>query len=352
MMANIKTTIRSLALTSPFFLAPMEAVNCASFRVLCKRRGAGLVFTDMIDADIFMQKVNEIGSEQAVRLLVNPQEDERPLVIQLGGANSENLLKTITILEPYADVFDYNVGCPLPYMLAKKGGVYLMKHPTQLYKIISAMRQAIKKPFITKIRSGWDNESKNAVEIAVELERIGVDAITVHARTKVQKYQDRADWPLVRKVKEAIHIPLILSGDVTNSYMAHMAFSHTKCDFIMCARGAMNNPSIFRQLNDDLLEKTENGFQLKKTAPPKPNATYNKKSSDVIRDFHEFVELYAEREHRNKISELQDHAIWAIREAKNSSILVGKIRDATDEKQLIKIVSQVCFFHDEFGSTR
>ena len=325
--------IKDLELENPFILAPMEAVNCASFRLLCKKRGAGLVFTDMIDADKFIEFLQETSKEEAVSKYINPQSKERPLCIQIGGGKIETLLETARVVSKYCDMIDYNVGCPLGYMLGKKGGVYLMKHPEQLKKIVTALRKEIKLPFSVKIRSGWDPKSINAVEVSKMLEEVGVDAITVHGRTRKELYRKRADWKLVREVKEAVKVPVILSGDVTNPYMAHMAFIHTKCDFVMVARGAMNNPSIFKHLNDYSKEYNEN-----KTEPSKPSTTYEKRKEEVILDFEEFLELYNKVEKRYRFSELQDHAIWSVREAKNNSLLKQEIINSKTEQELIEIV--------------
>lgn len=326
--------ISNLTFNNPFFLAPMEAVNCASFRVLCRRRGASLVYTDMIDADIFAGFLQNNSKKEAIKKFVNPQPDEKPLSIQLGGSDLDNLKATIGVVQKHATLIDYNVGCPLGYMLGKKGGVYLQKHPDQLVKKVFELRQAIHKPFTVKIRSGWDESTINAVEVSKQLEQLGVDAIAIHPRTRKQRYQKRADWPLVRKVKENTSIPIILSGDVTNTYMAYMAFAHTKCDYVMCARGAKANPSLFTQL--------VNWYKTKEQ-PQKPETLYVKTRENAIKDFEEFLKLYKERENRYKFSELQDHAIWTASGCLGASRVKQRLLAAKKEEQLARIIGMVKF---------
>jgi tRNA-dihydrouridine synthase B len=327
---------------NPFFLAPMEAVNCASFRVLCRRRGASAVYTDMIDADIFMEDAMKSGKESAVKRFVNPQSEEAPLAVQLGGAKIDNLCSAAEILQNHAAFIDYNAGCPLSYMLGKKGGVYLSKHPDQLYKIIKAMRLAITIPFTVKIRAGWDDATKNAPEVAKQLELLGVDAIAIHPRTRKQLYSERADWPLARKVKESVKVPVILSGDVTNTYMAHMAFLHTKCDFMMCARGAKNNPSLFSHL--------DRYWKGKREQPQKPLTLYDKKEGEPQKDFEEFLRLYSQRESRNSLTEIRDHALWTSRECANSDSVKQQLMSARDADEILSIIKRISFNRRMYSS--
>jgi|GEM_PF-380077 len=319
--------------SNPYFLAPMEAVNCASFRVLCKRRGAGLIYTDMIDADTFIEYKNEHSAEEAIKIIANPQKEEEPLVIQLGGRDLNHLKETITILEPHAAIFDINLGCPLGYMLGKKGGVYLQKHPEQLKPWLEELRAHCKKPLMIKIRSGWDEQSINAVEVAKLAEEIGIDAVAVHPRTRKQRAQGAADWKLVKKVKEAIKIPVILSGDVTGPESAKNAFKTTGADYIMIARGAKANPSVFTQLNNP----------EEYTLDRSKKRRYNKYQVNPIKDFTDWLDLYNTIEHRHKISEIQDHALWTASECDNNKETTQAIKEAKTEEEIKKIIIKIQF---------
>ncbi len=325
--------IRHFKLKNPFFLAPMEAVNCTSFRILCLRRGAGLVFTDLIDADEFTDFTKENSKSEAIKKFINPQKEDHPLAIQLAGSKIENLIFTINSLENYCELFDFNIGCPLGKILGKKAGCYLMKHPQNLYKIISELRKSTTKPLTVKLRSGWDDNSINAIEIAKELEKLGVDAITIHARTKTQGYQKHSDWNLVKKLKETISIPVILSGDVFNAYDAKLAFEKTNCDFIMIGRGAKANPSIFSQLQNYKTSKKPNVTTI----------TYNKFEVNPIKDFKEWLQLYKEIENRNNFSEIKDHALWTSIECKNNKEIKQKLIRSQSEEELINIINSLEF---------
>jgi len=325
--------IGNITPTSRYFLAPMEAVNCASFRVLCKRRGAGLIYTDMIDADKFIEYAKEFSNEDAIKVIANPQPEEQPLVIQLGGRNLDNLKQTMDILLPYAKIFDINLGCPLGYMLGKKGGCYLQKHVDQLRPWLKELRAHCKIPLTIKIRAGWDKSSINAIEVSKIAEQVGIDAIAIHPRTRKQRYQENADWFLVKRIKQVVKIPVILSGDVTNLDSSIKATNKTGADYIMIARAAKNNPSIFEQLNNP---------KKYKTIPGKLR-TYNKYQIDPIQDFKDWLKLYNGLETRHKISEIQDHALWTSSECVGHKEIVQEIKAADTEEQILKLVSGLTY---------
>jgi len=316
-------TIGSYTPEGRFFLAPMEGVTRTPFRILCRRRGASLVTTDMIDADTFCGIADVRGVQAAIREQIDPHEEDAPLAIQLGGSNPETLVRAARILEPYAVIIDLNAGCPIGKTFGAGGGCTLMRDPERLYAIVEALREAIENPFTVKLRKGWD--SPQAVEIAQELERLGVDGITIHPRTRDQRYSDRADWAYAREVKEAVRIPITLSGDVTNATSAKEAFKTSGCDFIMIGRAARQHPSVFRHLDHDT------GI-----------GRYGKSGVEPIEDFEEWLELY-HRFERYRLSEIRDHALWSVSEAENAKELKRAINDTRDEGGIVTSVRAARF---------
>lgn len=303
-------------------LAPMEGVNCASFRVLCKRYGAGLIYTDMVDTKQFLEILKENGDEEeTVRKIINPQKDEAPLTIQIGSGEPEDTAVVTQILNKYAARIDLNVGCPLGYMLGRKGGSYMLKHPKKLEQVFSAIVDNATVPVTAKIRSGWSDEEKNAPEIAQLLEGLGAEAIAIHARTRKQRYMARADWDMITKVKQSVSVPVIGNGDVLSGARAVTMLGQTKCDAVMVGRGAQGNPHIFTQINAAL-----RGERYEET-------TWQERCIS----FKEFLRLYEEREQRNKLSELQDHAGWWVTGEKKADSLRAKIRSTKNVEELKKV---------------
>ena len=300
-----------------FFLAPMEGVTRTPFRILCRRRGAALVTTDMIDADTFCGIADVRGVEQAIREQIDPR-DEDALVIQLGGSDPTTLVRAAQILEEYAVIIDLNAGCPTGKTFEKGGGCTLMKEPERLYRIVRALRRTLRKPFTVKLRKGWD--SPQAVGIARELESLGVDGITIHPRTREQRYSDRADWAYAADVKRAVRIPVTLSGDITDVRSAREASRISGCDYFMIGRAARANPSIFEDL--------QSGIDTGKTAD---------------RSERDFAEWYALCGHAPKRAELKERAIWTVSGAANAKELKRAISTCDDPEAIRALVHEARF---------
>ena len=253
----MRLKIGTVELENNVILGPMAGVTDLPFRLLCREQGAGLVCMEMVSA-----KAVFYGNRNTKELLqVNP--GERPVSLQLFGSDPEILSDIAARLEegPY-DLFDLNMGCPVPKVVKNGEGSALMKDPKLVERILSSMVRALKKPVTVKIRKGFNDESVNAVEIARIAEGCGAAAVAVHGRTREQYYSGKADWEIIRQVKEAVSIPVIGNGDVDSPEAAKRMLAETGCDGVMVARGAKGNPWIFKRITEYL----ETG-----RIPPKPS---------------------------------------------------------------------------------
>ncbi len=236
--------IGNVQMENPFVLAPMAGVTDLPFRTLCKEQGAGLICMEMVSAKAisFHNKNTEALME------IDPS--EHPVSLQLFGSEPELMAEVAKSIEerPF-DILDINMGCPVPKVVNNGEGSALLKNPDLIVEIVKKVSSAIKKPLTVKVRIGFENEPVDIVEIAKRVEDAGAAAIAVHGRTRQQYYSGVADWDAIRRVKEAVSIPVIGNGDVDSPQKAEALIKETGCDAVMIGRAVRGNPWIFREMN-------------------------------------------------------------------------------------------------------
>jgi len=233
-------------LSSHLILAPMSGITDYPFRRLAKEMGCGLVVAGLVSAEGLIRKG---------RSFLRIEEDEHPIAVQLFGSNPGVLARAAAIAETMgADAVDINMGCPAQQVVDAGAGVDLMRSPERVRKILTEVRKTVKIPLTIKIRSGWDREHINAVEISKMAQDCGADSVALHPRTQAQGFGGSADWNLIGEVRKALQIPVVGNGDVRTPFLARKMVEETGCDGVMIGRGALGNPWIFRRGNGELSE--------------------------------------------------------------------------------------------------
>ena len=286
-----KLTIGNVTLENNVILAPMAGVTDLPFRLICREMGAALVCMEMVSAKAIYY--NNKNTEELLK--VHP--GELPASLQLFGSDPKILSEMAARIEerPYSFI-DLNMGCPVPKVVNNGEGSALMKNPKLVEEILTAMVKAVQKPVTIKIRKGFNDDNVNAVEIAKIAEACGVRAVAVHGRTREQYYSGKADWDVIRKVKEAVKIPVIGNGDVDSPQKARQLLDETGCDGVMIGRGAQGNPWIFRQ--------TVHFLQTGELLPPPSNA---EKREVILR--HAAMEEECKGEY-TAVREMRRHLSW------------------------------------------
>ena len=311
--------IGPVVIDPPVALGPMAGVTDLPFRILCKEQGCGLVCTEMVSAKAMFY------GNKGTDLLLKTVPSEHPIAVQLFGSDPQLMADMAKRLEelPF-DIIDINMGCPVPKVVNNGEGSSLMKNPVLAGKIIQAVASAVKKPVTVKIRRGWNEALQNAELLARIAEESGAAAITVHGRTREQYYSGKADWDCIRRVKEAVSIPVIGNGDVTGAETAAAMFEQTGCDGVMAARAARGNPWIFREIREALAGK-----------PITPKPSFSERRDMILRHARMQTEQFGE--HMGML-QMRKQVAWYTAGCPHSSDLrraVNAVETLEDLKKLL-----------------
>ncbi len=311
--------IGNIELTNPLILAPMAGVTDLPFRLLCKEQGAGLVCMEMISAKAIA--FHNRNTEKLMQI----DSGERPVSLQLFGSDPEIISEIAKSIEerPF-DILDINMGCPVPKIVGNGEGSALMKNPKLVEQIVSMTVKAIKKPVTIKIRKGFDDNHVNAVEIAKIAEASGAAAVAVHGRTREQYYSGKADWEIIRQVKEAVRIPVLGNGDVDSPVRAKELFEETGCDGIMIGRAARGNPWLFGQI-----------LAYLETGTLKPHPSMEEVRQMMLR--HARMQIDCKGDYTG-IREMRKHISWYTAGYPHSAKLRAQINSVESLKELEELI--------------
>jgi tRNA-dihydrouridine synthase B len=316
--------IGNVEIKNQVVLAPMAGVGNSAFRRIIKEMGCGLICCEMVS-----DKALTYGSEKTMRML-KMDESERPISQQIFGSDKDSFITAAKIVyeNMHPDIIDINMGCPVPKVaLHSQAGSALLKDPQKVKEIVSAVVNAVPIPVTVKIRSGWDHNSINAIEIAKVCEEAGASAITIHGRTRSDMYDGNVDLDIIKKVKESVSIPVIGNGDIKTCYDAKHMLDYTGCDAIMIGRGVLGNPWLIR----DCVNYLNNGEEPIKVS-------YEDKFNMIKKHLDYLMEIKPEHV---AVSELRAHAAWYLKGIPGSNKYKDKFFKATSREEILKILEEM-----------
>ena len=297
----------------------MAGVTNLPFRIICEKFEPGMVCTEMASSKAIFY------NDQKTRRLLNTEGEKRPISFQIFGSDEETMGYTAKYMSKIADIIDINMGCPAPKVVKNGDGSKLLLDLEKAKRIMKVVVENSSVPVTVKIRKGWDKENIVAVQVAKIAEEVGISAITIHGRTRSEFYTGKADWDIIKEVKDSVKIPVIGNGDIVDEETAYQMFEKTGVDGIMIGRGSFGNPWIFRNIKHFLI-----------TGEKLPSPT-NSERLNIIK---EHIDLAVEEKGEIAIKELRKHIAWYTKNLKNSSEFRNSINMIETKEQLIKTLNE------------